>query len=38
VPFLATQKLTTREPEDRQIEVALAAFRAARLEEKEAAA
>ena len=38
VPFLATQKLTTREPDDRQIEVALAAFRAARLEEKEAAA
>ncbi len=38
VPFLATQKLTTREPDDRQIEVALAAFGAARLEEKEAAA
>ena len=38
IPFLATQKLTTREPDDRQIEVALAAFQAARLEEKEAAA
>ncbi len=38
VPFLATQKLTTREPDDRQIEVALAAFHGARLEEEEAAA
>ena len=38
IPFLLTQKLTTREPDDRQIEVALAAFEAARLEEKEAAA
>lgn len=38
VPFLLTQKLTTREPDDRQIEVALAAFEAARQEEKEAAA
>src|SRR2546421_1989731 len=38
VPLLATQRLTTREPDDRQIEVALAAFRAARQEEEEAAA
>jgi uncharacterized protein YqhQ len=38
VPFLLTQKLTTREPDDRQIEVALSAFQAARQEEKEAAA
>ena len=38
VPFLLTQKLTTREPDDRQIEVALAAFEGARQEEKEAAA
>jgi uncharacterized protein YqhQ len=38
IPFLLTQKLTTREPDDRQIEVALAAFQAARQEEKEAAA
>jgi uncharacterized protein YqhQ len=38
VPFLLTQKLTTREPDDRQIEVALAAFQGARQEEKEAAA
>ena len=38
LPFLLTQKLTTREPDDRQLEVALAAFEAARLEEKEAAA
>ena len=38
IPFLLTQKLTTREPDDRQIEVALAAFEAARQEEKEAAA
>jgi uncharacterized protein YqhQ len=38
VPFLLTQKLTTREPDDRQLEVALAAFEAARQEEKEAAA
>src|SRR5258708_14566062 len=38
LPFLFTQKLTTREPGDRQLEVALAAFEAARQEEKEAAA
>ena len=38
LPFLLTQKLTTREPDDRQIEVALAAFEGARQEEKEAAA
>jgi len=38
IPFLLTQKLTTREPDDRQIEVALAAFEGARQEEKEAAA
>jgi uncharacterized protein YqhQ len=38
LPFLLTQKLTTREPDDRQIEVALASFEAARAEEKEAAA
>jgi uncharacterized protein YqhQ len=38
IPFLLTQKLTTREPDDRQIEVALAAFQAARREETEAAA
>ncbi|TMC63649.1 MAG: DUF1385 domain-containing protein [Chloroflexota bacterium] len=38
LPFLLTQKLTTREPDDRQLEVALAAFEAARQEEKEAAA
>jgi uncharacterized protein YqhQ len=38
IPFLLTQKLTTREPDDRQIEVALAAFQGARQEEKEAAA
>lgn len=38
VPFLLTQKLTTREPDDRQIEVAIAAFNGARQEEKEAAA
>jgi uncharacterized protein YqhQ len=38
IPFLLTQKLTTREPDDRQIEVALAAFDGARQEEKEAAA
>jgi uncharacterized protein YqhQ len=38
IPFLLTQKLTTREPDDRQIEVALAAFQAARQEETEAAA
>ncbi len=38
LPFLLTQKLTTREPDDRQIEVALAAFDGARREEKEAAA
>jgi len=38
IPFLLTQKLTTREPDDRQLEVALAAFQAARQEEKEAAA
>ena len=38
LPFLLTQKLTTREPDDPQIEVALAAFQAARQEEKEAAA
>jgi uncharacterized protein YqhQ len=38
IPFLLTQKLTTREPDDRQIEVALAAFNGARQEEKEAAA
>jgi uncharacterized protein YqhQ len=38
VPFLLTQKLTTREPDDGQIEVALAAFGGARQEEKEAAA
>ncbi len=37
-PFLLTQKLTTREPEDRQVEVALAAFAAARREETEVAA
>jgi uncharacterized protein YqhQ len=38
VPFLLTQKLTTREPDDKQIEVAIAAFNGARQEEKEAAA
>jgi uncharacterized protein YqhQ len=38
VPFLLTQKLTTREPDDRQLEVALASFTAARQEEQEAAA
>lgn len=38
VPFLLTQKLTTREPDDPQIEVAIAAFEGARQEEKEAAA
>src|SRR3989440_732945 len=38
LPYLMTQKLTTREPDDRQLEVALAAFEAARQEEKEAAA
>lgn len=38
VPFLATQRLTTREPDDLQLEVALAAFKAARQEEEEAAA
>jgi len=38
VPFLLTQKLTTREPDDRQLEVALASFTAARQEEHEAAA
>jgi len=38
IPLLATQKLTTREPDDAQLEVALAAFQAAREEEKEAAA
>jgi uncharacterized protein YqhQ len=38
VPFLLTQKLTTRQPDDRQVEVALAAFAAARREETEAAA
>ena len=38
IPFLLTQKLTTREPDDRQLEVALAAFQGARQEEKEAAA
>jgi uncharacterized protein YqhQ len=38
IPLLATQKLTTREPDDQQLEVALAAFKAARQEEEEAAA
>lgn len=38
VPFLLTQKLSTREPDDPQVEVALAAFAAARREETEAAA
>jgi uncharacterized protein YqhQ len=38
IPLLATQRLTTREPDDRQLEVALAAFRGARQEEEEAAA
>ncbi|MDQ6884430.1 MAG: DUF1385 domain-containing protein [Candidatus Dormibacteraeota bacterium] len=38
LPFLLTQKLTTREPDDRQLEVALASFQAARQEEQEAAA
>ncbi len=38
IPFLLTQKLTTREPDDRQLEVALASFQAARQEEQEAAA
>jgi uncharacterized protein YqhQ len=38
LPFLLTQKLTTREPDDRQLEVALASFTAARQEEQEAAA
>ena len=38
LPFLLTQKLTTREPDDRQLEVALASFAAARQEEQEAAA
>src|SRR6202035_1930327 len=38
VPFLLTQKLTTREPDDGQLEVALAAFAAARQQEKEAPA
>jgi len=33
VPVLATQRLTTREPDDSQIEVAIAAFTAARSEE-----
>ncbi|MDQ6709527.1 MAG: DUF1385 domain-containing protein, partial [Candidatus Dormibacteraeota bacterium] len=37
IPFLLTQKLTTREPDDRQLEVALASFQAARQEEQEAA-
>jgi len=38
IPFLLTQKLTTCEPDDRQLEVALASFAAARQEEQEAAA
>jgi len=38
IPFLLTQKLTTREPDGRQLEVALASFQAARQEETEAAA
>ncbi len=38
VPFLLTQKLSTRAPDDRQVEVALAAFAGARREETEAAA
>ncbi|HYM49799.1 MAG TPA: DUF1385 domain-containing protein [Candidatus Limnocylindrales bacterium] len=38
IPLLATQRLTTREPDDSQLEVALAAFTAARQEETEAAA
>jgi len=38
IPLLATQRLTTREPDEGQIAVALAAFRAARQEEEEAAA
>jgi uncharacterized protein YqhQ len=38
VPLLATQKLTTREPDDEQIAVALEAFRAARREEEGVAA
>jgi uncharacterized protein YqhQ len=38
LPLLATQKLTTREPDDGQIAVALAAFNGARQEETEAAA
>ncbi len=38
VPLLATQRLTTREPADDQLAVALAAFTAARQEEEEAAA
>ncbi|HEY8678032.1 MAG TPA: DUF1385 domain-containing protein [Candidatus Dormibacteraeota bacterium] len=38
IPFLLTQKLTTREPDDQQLEVALASFHAARQEEEEAAA
>jgi uncharacterized protein YqhQ len=38
IPLLATQRLTTREPDDEQMAVALEAFRAARREEEEAAA
>jgi uncharacterized protein YqhQ len=38
IPLLLTQKLTTREPDDDQIAVALEAFKAARREEEEAAA
>ena len=38
IPVLATQKLTTREPEDDMLEVAMAAFHAAREGEEAAAA
>jgi len=37
-PVLATQKLTTREPDAEQLEVAIAAFNAARQGEERAAA
>ena len=38
VPVLGTQKFTTREPDDSMLEVAIAAFRAAREGEEESAA
>jgi uncharacterized protein YqhQ len=38
LPVLGTQKLTTREPDADQLEVAIAAFNAARQGEEKAAA